>query len=122
MGNYLYFADGNGADATEEACVVKASDLTGVSLSSAGTTTIAYFVKNIEGLDFLKNKTEITFTHDDTKATTGHRSRQIARALAIAANSPPKKGMITIVDLDNDEFFGDLDFVTGLGIVQDNIY
>ena len=122
MGNYLYFADGNGANAKEEACVVKASDLTGVSLSSATTETIAYFVKDIEGLDERNSKTTITFTHDNTSTTTGHRSRQIARALATAANSPAKKGMITIVDLDNGKFFSDLDFVTGLEIVQENVY
>ena len=109
MGKFLYFADGNGANLTEEAYVAEAESVSCV-IPLNKTTTSVYFTKTDESKD------KITLTHGDTTATTGHRCRDIAKAIATAVNSNPHSIMVDIVDLDNNKFFGNLSFVTGIDV------
>ena len=115
MEKYLYFADGNGANLTTEAYTAPASAIAGV-VPELTTTTVVYFNKNV-GVDNLDSKDAITFTHDNTTNTTGHRVKDIARAIAEAANAGPHvNGVVDVVDLDNSIFYGNLSFVTGISV------
>tara|TARA_R110002074_G_scaffold310146_1_gene480978 strand:- start:46 stop:417 length:372 start_codon:yes stop_codon:yes gene_type:complete len=115
MEKYLYFADGNGANLTTEAYTAPASAIAGV-VPELTTTTVVYFNKSV-GVDNLESKDAITFTHDNTTNTTGHRVKDIARAIAEAANAGPHvNGVVDVVDLDNSIFYGNLSFVTGVSI------
>ena len=115
MEKYLYFADGNGANLTTEAYTAPASAIAGVVPEST-VTTVIYFNKNV-GVDNLESKDAITLTHDNTTNTTGHRVKDIARAIAEAANAGPHvNGVVDVVDLDNSIFIGNLSFVTGLSV------
>jgi hypothetical protein len=118
MERYLYFADGNGANLTLEAYTAPASAIAGVVPEST-TTTVIYFNKNV-GVDNLESKDAITLTHDDTTNTTGHRVKDIARAVAEAANAGPHiNGVVDVVDLDDNIFYGNLSFVTGVAVELD---
>ena len=118
MEKYLYFADGNGANLTTEAYTAPASAIAGV-VPELTTTTVVYFNKNV-GVDNLDSKDAITFTHDNTTNTTGHRVKDIARAIAEAANAGPHvNGVVDVVDLDNSIFYGNLSFVTGISVEFD---
>jgi hypothetical protein len=120
MERYLYFADGNGANLTTEAYTAPASAIAGVVPEST-TTTVIYFNKNV-GLDNVESKDALTLTHDDTTNTTGHRCKDIARAVAEAANAGPHtNGIVDVVDLDNNIFYGNLSFVTGVAVAFDVI-
>jgi|TARA_R110000823_G_scaffold203385_1_gene334283 hypothetical protein len=115
MEKYLYFADGNGANLTTEAYTAPASAIAGV-VPELTTTTVVYFNKSV-GVDNLESKDAITFTHDNTTNTTGHRVKDIARAIAEAANAGPHvNGVVDVVDLDNSIFYGNLSFVTGISV------
>ena len=114
----LYFADGNGANLTTEAYVGNADKIAGIEPITT-TTTILWFNKDAH-VDDTESKDYITFTHDNTTATTGHRCREIAAAVSSAANAwPHQSGMVDIVDLDNSIFYGNLKFVTGITITLD---
>ena len=118
MERYLYFADGNGADTTRMTYTAPASAIAGVVPESTVTTKI-FFNKNV-GVDNLESKDYIVFTHDDTTNTTGHRCKDIARAVAEAANAGPHvNGVVDVVELDSKVFFGNLSFITGFSIVYD---
>jgi len=118
MERYLYFADGNGANLTKEAYTAAASSIAGVVPESV-TTTVVYFEKNV-GVDNQDSRDAITLTHDDTTNTTGHRVKDIARAIAEAANAGPHvNGVVDVVDLDNNIFYGNLSFVTGVAVELD---
>jgi len=120
MERYLYFADGNGANATTEAYTAPASAIAGIVPEST-TTTVIYINKNV-GLDNVESKDTITLTHDDTTNTTGHRVKDIARAMAEAANAGPHtNGVVDMVDLDNKIYYGNLTFVTGVAVAFDVI-
>ena len=120
MERYLYFAEGNGADATTDAYTAPASAIAGVVPESTTTTKI-FFNKNI-GVDNLESKDYVELTHDDTTNTTGHRVKDIARAIAEAANAGPHvDGIVDVVDLDNNIFYGNLSFVTGCAVVLDHL-
>ena len=107
---FMYFADGNGANATGEAYAVEAGALVGVKPKTT-TTTVAYFMRSADAKD------KITFTHDNTTATTGHRCREISKALAEASNAGPHHdGMTDIADLDNSIFYSNLKFISALSI------
>ena len=107
MEKFLYFAKGSGANLTEEAYVVEAKNLACV-VPRSETVTVAYFIKTDE------DKDRITFTHDDTTETTGHRCREIAKAMAEAANSTSNLAMIDVIDFDNKKFMNNLSFVTSM--------
>ena len=95
----LYFADGNGANLTKEAYVVDPTSLACV-VPVTTTTTAAYFNRTATTRD------KIVFTHDDKTTTSGHRCREIAFAIARAANSSLSEGtMIDMADLDNSKFY-----------------
>jgi len=118
MERYLYFADGNGANLTKEAYTAAASSIAGVVPESV-TTTVVYFEKNV-GVDNQDSRDAITLTHDNTTNTTGHRVKDIARAIAEAANAGPHvNGVVDVVDLDNNIFYGNLSFVTGVAVELD---
>ena len=118
MEKYLYFADGNGANLTTEAYTAPASAIAGVVPEST-TTTVIFFNKNV-GIDNVETKDALTLTHDDTTNTTGHRVKDIARAVAEAANAGPHiNGVVDVVDLDNNIFYGNLSFVTGVAVEFD---
>jgi len=118
MERYLYFADGNGANLTTEAYTAPASAIAGVVPEST-TTTIVYINKDA-GIDNLAGKDTITLTHDNTTNTTGHRVKDISRAVAEAANAGPNtNGVVDIVDLDNGIFYNNLSFVTGVAVAFD---
>ena len=110
MKKFMYFADGNGANATTEAYAPEAGQLCGVKPVSV-TTTVAYFMRSADAKD------KIVFTHDDTTTTSGHRCREIAKALVEAANaSPHVNGMTDVIDLDNSIYLSNLSFVTGIAV------
>ena len=110
MKKYMYFADGNGANATGESYTAEANQLCGVKPVTV-TTTVAYFMRSADAKD------KIVFTHDDTSTTSGHRVKDIAKALAQAANAGPHvNGITDVIDLDNSIYYGNLSFITGLAI------
>ena len=119
--NYLYFAGidggGGGADASADAGCWSCSRLTGVSPISA-TTTGVYFTSALAdtaphagGAGDL-----VTITHANKTGTdeTGHRCKLIAKAVAEACNAKPHQpGMVTVLDADNDIYFGDINTIKG---------
>jgi len=114
MKRYLYFADGNGANATNEAYTANAENVTSVQPISVNTTAI--YVAQTEDME-----DKIILTHDDTSATTGHRAREIAIAVAEACNAGPhQNGVVDMVDLDNSLYYAgtaaSLTFVTGVEV------
>ena len=119
--NYLYFAgiDGGGgdADASADAGCWAASRLAGVSPITATTTGIYFY-------SALKDVTAegggagdlVTITHtDETDANeVGHRCKLIAQAVAEACNAKPHNpGMVTVLDHDNEIYFGAMNIVKG---------
>jgi|TARA_R100000988_G_scaffold1103_1_gene1425 pyruvate/2-oxoglutarate dehydrogenase complex dihydrolipoamide acyltransferase (E2) component len=113
MKKFLYFATGAGANLTKEAYVAEA-DMIASIVPVTTTTTAVYFNKTDE------TKDKIVFTHDNTTDTTGHRCKDIGKALAEAANAGPHvNGMTDVVDLDNSIFYGNLSFVTALAVTLD---
>ena len=67
-------------------------------------TAIDFKRSDGDGIDY------IGLTHDDTHGTTGHRAKEIARAIAEIANSTSESGMITLVDILNGEYYNNLSF------------
>jgi len=103
MENYLYFSDGDGADATGDAGMWPASRFIGVSPAS-GTTTEVYFEGQTgvgDGVD------KIVLTHlnsgtvsDDQADLKGHKCQQIANAISSLLNAHPHGGVMhTVVDI-----------------------
>tara|TARA_R100000458_G_scaffold39606_1_gene37103 strand:- start:2545 stop:2901 length:357 start_codon:yes stop_codon:yes gene_type:complete len=110
MKKFLWFADGNGANATGEAVAVLAGNIKSIIPVTVETTAM-YFTDTDGAID------KIVFTHDDTTTTSGHRCREIAKAVAEAANAGPNiNGMTDMVDLDNSVYYGNLSFITALSI------
>ena len=108
----MYFADGNGANLSGEAYTASADQVMCVVPTTA-TTTTAWFKRKDHGRD------KIVFTHDDTaegNPSPGHRCKNIARAIAEVSNANPHHTMVDMVDLDNNTFYSDLGFVTGIAI------
>ena len=117
MENYLYFGEGGGANATTEAALYPASRFIGVEPASATTTRIFFesAVGDVDGGGGVGDYVEVT--HADTHATAGsyHRCKIIAQAMAEAVNAGPhaNAGLISIVDVDNDVYFGGIAAITG---------
>tara|TARA_R100000458_G_C8061222_1_gene104062 strand:- start:34 stop:426 length:393 start_codon:yes stop_codon:yes gene_type:complete len=113
---YLYFAEGGGADATTEAAMYPASRFMGVEPQTATTTRI-YFdspMGDVDGGGGVGDYVEVT--HADTHATADsyHRAKLIAEAMALAINSGPHvAGLVTIIDVDNGVYFGEIDSIKG---------
>lgn len=121
MEKYLYFANGNDADASGEAAIYPASAVTGI-IPEATTSTVIYFRKNDDAMDNQETRDIITLTHDDTTNTTGHRIKDISKVIASAINAGPHVGgLVDVVDLDNSIYLGNLSFVTAVDIEMDGI-
>ena len=119
--NYLYFAGidggGGGADASADAGCWSCSRLTGVSPISA-TTTGVYFTSALSDVAPHAGGAGdlVTITHANKTGTdeTGHRCKLIAKAVAEACNAKPNQpGMVTVLDADNDIYFGDINTIKG---------
>ena len=118
MKKFMYFADGNGANLTTESYTCEAGSIAGL-IPEATTETVLYINKK-SAIDNTESKDMITFTHDDTTNTTGHRIKDIAKAIAEAANAGPHiDGMTDVVDLDNKIYYGNLSFITALAVTLD---
>ena len=116
MENYLYFGTGSGADATVEAVLYPASRFIGVEPASATTTRI-FFESKMNNLDEGGGVGDyVEVTHADTHATAGsyHRCKLIAKAMAQAVNAGPHAGgkAISIIDIDNGIYFGEIATIT----------
>ena len=116
----MYFSTGGAADGTGQAAAYEAGKLVGVVPLTTGTTA-AYFERNLGEWDNKSGRDKIVFTHDNTASSTdgtavGHRCKNIAKAIAEVANAAPHHTMVDMVDLDNNTFYSDLSFVTGIAI------
>ena len=110
MKKFLYFASGAGANLTEESYIGEA-DMISCIVPQTTTKTAIYFNKT----DNTKDK--IVLTHDNTTNNHGHRVLHIGKAVAEAANAGPHaNGIVDVIDLDNNIFYGDLTFITGVEI------
>ena len=118
MKRFMYFADGNGANLTTESYTCEAGSVAGL-IPEATTETVLYINKK-SAIDNTESKDKIVFTHDNTTNTTGHRIKDIAKAIAEAANAGPHiDGMTDMVDLDNSIYYGNLSFITALAVTLD---
>ena len=112
----MYFGTGGAADGTGQAAAFEAGKLVGV-IPLTTTTTGVYFERNIGEFDNNGGRDKITLTHDNTTNTTGHRCKDIGKAMAEAANAGPHvDGMTDVVDLDTSVYLGNLSFVTAVAI------
>ena len=114
---YLYFGEGGGANATTEAALYKASSFIGVEPASATTTRI-FFKSGINDNHATAQVGDyVEVTHADTHATASsyHRCKIIAEAMAQAANAGPHSDgkVISIIDADNGIYFGGIQDITG---------
>jgi len=115
MEHYLYFAEGNGADAAGDAVMFPASRFIGVEPISATTTGI-YFRSALGDVDGGGGSGDlITVTHADTHATASsyHRAKLIAEAMCDLANATPHKAgvMTTVIDMDTNVHFAPIDAI-----------
>lgn len=116
MKKFMYFGTGGAADGTGQAAAYEAGKLVGV-IPLTTTTTGVYFERNIGEFDNNGGRDKITLTHDNTTNTTGHRCKDIGKAMAEAANAGPHvDGMTDVVDLDTSVYLGNLSFVTAVAI------
>ena len=124
MENYLYFAEGIGANATNEAATYAVSKLIAVCPTSSTTTTLHFEARDGSLTDDL-----VILTHANTGVVgnsltmSGSKFKQIARNVASACNAHPHQigRMITFADADNNAYFGDLGTViTGVAITSAN--
>tara|TARA_R100000426_G_C4735146_1_gene77323 strand:- start:60 stop:443 length:384 start_codon:yes stop_codon:yes gene_type:complete len=115
MEHYLYFADGNGANAAGEAVMYPASRFRSVEPTSATTTTITF--RSGIGHSNAGGGDTIVVTHADTHDTAGsyHRSKLIAEAMCDLVNAGPHaKGTVTtVIDMDTNSHFGPIDSIKG---------
>ena len=119
MKKFMYFNTAAIPTATKRIAAYEAGTLRGVAPLAAGTTAI-YFERNLGEWDNRSGRDRLTLAHDDKTATTGHRCKEIAKAVAIAANSGPHvDGMTDVVDLDNSIYLNNLSFITGVAVTLD---
>ena len=115
--HYLYFAEGNGADAAGDAVMFPVSRFIGVEPISATTTGI-YFRSALGNVDGGGGSGDlITVTHAATHATAGsyHRAKLIAEAMCEVANAAPHKAGVvtTVIDMDTNAHFAPIDKIKG---------
>ena len=85
--NYLYFAEGNGSNATGEACMFPASAFKGLDPISNTTTRLSFKARNNTAVD-----DDVLLTH-----TTG-KHKEVAELIAsILAPSPVTRGKFIVV-------------------------
>ena len=124
MENYLYFSDADGADATGDAGMWPASRFLGVDPVS-GTTTDIYF----EGQTGVGDSVDkIRLTHldscqvvDDQADLKGHKSQQIANAIASLFKAHPHGGVMhTVVDLTENVTAAGMPAISAVAITIDS--
>ena len=113
MEHYLYFSEGNGADAAGDAVMFPVSRFIGVEPISATTTGI-YFRSALGDVDGGGGSGDlITVTHADTHDTASsyHRAKLIAEAMCEVANAKPHKAGVvtTVIDMDTNAHFTPID-------------
>tara|TARA_Y100000356_G_C11000578_1_gene153142 strand:+ start:124 stop:498 length:375 start_codon:yes stop_codon:yes gene_type:complete len=124
MENYLYFSDGDGADASGDAGMWPLSRFIGVSPASATTTEI-YFEGQTgvgDGVD------KVVLTHlnsatvlDDQADLKGHKCQQIANVISQLFNAHPHGGrMFTVVDLTNNVSAEGMPAISAVAITIDS--
>ena len=118
MENYLFFADGDGVDATGDAGMYPASKFLGASAANATTTNLHF-----EGATGVGDGDElVVLTHADATTTTGHKVKDLGKALAKLLTAHPHSGgkIINVVDLTNSVFAEGFTGVTGVAITVDS--
>ena len=109
MKKYLFFNDAN----ANENYAVDADQIT--SIVPETTSTTAMYIKQHD-----RTVDKITFAHDDTSATTGHRVREIAQAIAQAANAGPHTdGFVDVLDIASSVYYNGISFITGYTLERD---
>jgi hypothetical protein len=95
---YLYFAEGNGANATGEACVFDHKNFTGMDPVGATTARISFKSRNGAATD-----DHILITH-----TAAHGFKLVAErftALMTQLDNTQSKGMVVVADEDNGIYY-----------------
>ena len=93
--NYLYFAEGNGSNATGEACMFPASAFKGLDPISNTTTRLSFKARNNTAVD-----DDVLLTH-----TTGKHKEVAALVAALLAPSPVTRSkFIVVADQDNSVY------------------
>ncbi len=118
MENYLFFADGDGVDATGDAGMYAASKFLGASAANATTTNLHF-----EGATGVGDGDElVVLTHADGTTTTGHKVKDLGKALAKLLTAHPHGGgkIISVVDLTNSIYAEGFEGVTGVAITIDS--
>ena len=116
--NYLFFADGDGVDATGDAGMYAASKFLGASAANATTTDL--FFEGGTGVGDGAEK--VTLTHPDGTTTTGHKVKDLGKALAALLTAHPHSTgkIINVVDLTNSVTAAGFEGVTGVAITIDS--
>tara|TARA_R100000234_G_scaffold113553_1_gene88050 strand:+ start:376 stop:735 length:360 start_codon:yes stop_codon:yes gene_type:complete len=116
--NYLFFADGDGVDATGDAGMYAASKFLGASAANATTTDL--FFEGATGVGDGAEK--VTLTHADGTTTTGHKVKDLGKALAALLTAHPHSTgkIINVVDLTNSVKAAGFEGVTGVAITVDS--
>ena len=116
--NFLFFADGDGIDATGDAGMYAASKFLGASAADATTTNLHF-----EGATGVGDGSElVVLTHADGTVTTGHKVLDLGRSLAALLTAHPHGGgkIINVVDLTNSVKAAGFEGVTGVAITIDS--
>ena len=93
--NYLYFAEGNGSNATGEACMFPASAFKGLDPISNTTTRLSFKARNNTAVD-----DDVLLTH-----TTGKHKEVAELIAALLAPSPVTRSkFIVVADQDNSVY------------------
>ena len=93
--NYLYFAEGNGSNATGEACMFPASAFKGLDPISNTTTRLSFKARNNTAVD-----DDILLAH-----TTGKHKEVAELIAALLAPSPVTRSkFIVVADQDNSVY------------------
>ena len=119
--HYLYFAEGNGADAAGDAVMFPVSRFRSVEPITVTTTGI-WFQSGI-GHSNAGGGDLITVTHADTHDTANsyHRAKLIAEAMCDLVNAKPHKAGVvtTVIDMDTGSHYTPIDAIksdTSFGI------
>ena len=93
--NYLYFAEGNGSNATGEACMFPASAFKGLDPISNTTTRLSFKARNNTAVD-----DDVLLTH-----TTGNHKEVAELIASLLAPSPVTRSkFIVVADQDNSVY------------------
>ena len=115
MKNFLYFADGNGANLAGEAVMFPVSRFRSVEPLTATTTGI-WFESGV-GHGAAGGGDLISVSHNDTHDTAGgyHRAKLIAEAMCDLVNAGPHKTgtVTTVIDMDTNSHYAPIDKIKG---------